>query len=1356
MPHITPLRIRSTSRENQNANLSSSFMSSNNSKIFGDANQGLDYIGLRINKDHASCNNHLYHPPLIQNTIPKPKTLYSPNVQPINKNLLLATTNASQNQPQGVNDMLNSMNYEFQRFIDNDLKSYLNDMKNQMFEQQFGFERQICQLFDKLQQDLHSRQPAIHIQQAEPDYNEVQLDKYALAHDLKIVEDDLIKLTNQIEDSLNQHSQNVQLNFDSQQNAIEKLSETIGQSNDQQADVNQHIQNQLQILQDRINSLEERLIQHDGQFDKVNIQIDSTNDDLENKIRKVKNELNQGIVSLSQEKTKELKDHERRSQLEHDDINNRINEINKLLSTGINAEKIQELEKLMNSQNNLQVINDIEQRLGDLEDNVQNQNQKVKQDLKNLQEKFQNDFKQDQLRQDLYAQQLREDCDHRIEQIAQAIEQLNKETREQFDDVKEHQRQMQIFIDQDQRRQDNDIKQLQAYQAQQEKISQQVQFLQEEQDKINQKQQEHTEHIMVKKNKPQKAMATMDEHRNLNSAQNQKQAEEQKIINDMLNSTLDQQQNEINSLNDQLRVLKNQILDQVQQQNEFENSIKQQLQEESDSQTHDNQLLEQKMNEDFNELVKIYEETHAKVQDGLLKQSDKLALLDKDLNDLRNRTLNKPKKDPNQKINPNDLEALREELSGELEDLKQRVEQQNQLTEKLNERENIQDQMIKKLQLDIQNQDQRIMNEIHQRDDNTQESLEQLENKLENIENKNLQLIQDIQNQILSIDDNTQQQFNQINDQINSYIADNDDNVRQINDYLQTNDNNVNSLQEQINQLQVKEEEQDHRLDDLESKFDIINQNQEALDQNMNKFHENICSDFNQMEDKVVAALQKDTVNFIHQTQMAPLEIRVKNLEKDRNMTTSQVMQQQIVAKKPPQISIEEEKEQMHWKLLNEMKNRRQWYLRKTAQDYIIEEIMLEKRCTQEKAEKIYLQRLEQKGVIRSNNPSPNGSKTRQQQQVDQVEGEGSGQFLGIKSINENIIHAVQSSPNRQGNISRASHSLSRNYYEDEEEEKLSPSPNRLDIMRKPLNPNNNSSLDIEADYDAANNVTPNKAKKNPYIVIKSPIHEQKSQSIQITPINKNKQQLTQQQNPNQLNLRQNLRETKQVNDDFENLSDVIEESNIDVDELDGNLNNLRSNLNILNDTQRNSNADSYLSGPLVRFRNRDSNLNDTQQITTIAQISPRQQQTNSTYRNPHHVNSLKSTKSNPNLFPQSEIKQSKLMDFTKDYNRNARKQGNQAFIQEIEEDWNSGGGQVNQNQLSPKSPAQNQMDRVMSSNIISPIQRNPDALFYQSINESALINQEDREFEGSNYYDYDEQVRQSLTKNGRQSPKFN
>jgi hypothetical protein len=46
-------------------------------------------------------------------------------------------------------------------------------------------------------------------------------------------------------------------------------------------------------------------------------------------------------------------------------------------------------------------------------------------------------------------------------------------------------------------------------------------------------------------------------------------------------------------------------------------------------------------------------------------------------------------------------------------------------------------------------------------------------------------------------------------------------------------------------------------------------------------------------------------------------------------------------------------------RLLSEMRRMKNFYLRKTPQDHIIEEIMLEHRCTQEKAEEIYLKRLE-------------------------------------------------------------------------------------------------------------------------------------------------------------------------------------------------------------------------------------------------------------------------------------------------------------------------------------------------------------------------------------------------------------
>ena len=92
---------------------------------------------------------------------------------------------------------------------------------------------------------------------------------------------------------------------------------------------------------------------------------------------------------------------------------------------------------------------------------------------------------------------------------------------------------------------------------------------------------------------------------------------------------------------------------------------------------------------------------------------------------------------------------------------------------------------------------------------------------------------------------------------------------------------------------------------------------------------------------------------------------------------------------------------------------------------------MLNKRCTQERAEQIYLSTLEKNKLLKSENGSPVGSRTR----VSGVNGEEHPQFLGMKSIYENIIHAA--SPSRAG--SRAgSKSQSRIYSKDTyEEEKL-------------------------------------------------------------------------------------------------------------------------------------------------------------------------------------------------------------------------------------------------------------------------------------------------------------------------------
>jgi hypothetical protein len=61
----------------------------------------------------------------------------------------------------------------------------------------------------------------------------------------------------------------------------------------------------------------------------------------------------------------------------------------------------------------------------------------------------------------------------------------------------------------------------------------------------------------------------------------------------------------------------------------------------------------------------------------------------------------------------------------------------------------------------------------------------------------------------------------------------------------------------------------------------------------------------------------------------------------------------------------------MHQRLLSEMKKRRLFYLRKTPQDLIIEELMLKHRCTQERAEQIYLKKLEDNKLIRTEAASP-------------------------------------------------------------------------------------------------------------------------------------------------------------------------------------------------------------------------------------------------------------------------------------------------------------------------------------------------------------------------------------------------
>ncbi len=53
------------------------------------------------------------------------------------------------------------------------------------------------------------------------------------------------------------------------------------------------------------------------------------------------------------------------------------------------------------------------------------------------------------------------------------------------------------------------------------------------------------------------------------------------------------------------------------------------------------------------------------------------------------------------------------------------------------------------------------------------------------------------------------------------------------------------------------------------------------------------------------------------------------------------------------------------------MRRKRDWYLRKTPQDHIIEEIMLQQRCTQQKAEEIYIKQLQKNKKLRNDSDSP-------------------------------------------------------------------------------------------------------------------------------------------------------------------------------------------------------------------------------------------------------------------------------------------------------------------------------------------------------------------------------------------------
>ncbi len=177
----------------------------------------------------------------------------------------------------------------------------------------------------------------------------------------------------------------------------------------------------------------------------------------------------------------------------------------------------------------------------------------------------------------------------------------------------------------------------------------------------------------------------------------------------------------------------------------------------------------------------------------------------------------------------------------------------------------------------------------------------------------------------------------------------------------------------------------------------------------------------------------------------------------------------------------------MHQKLLSEMKRRRLFYLRKTPQDLIIEELMLEHRCTQEKAEQIYLQRLADNKLLReeSNSPARSNYKTNNEGKVANTE--DGGQFLAIKSIYDNIIHAT--SPNRSRAASRAA-------------SRQSPAGElRVEhsqrAMRRPVSPYNQQVAEVDHEEAEKSFGSPGRSNRAPYIIVKSPEEHSKKKQKQ-------------------------------------------------------------------------------------------------------------------------------------------------------------------------------------------------------------------------------------------------------------------
>lgn len=95
-----------------------------------------------------------------------------------------------------MNEILRNINYEFQRFIDVELKRAIQEMKNDLYEQEMGFEREILASLEKAHRDLEDKMENFRPKQQD----KLDSDKYALKNELAEVANTMMSAQKHLED----------------------------------------------------------------------------------------------------------------------------------------------------------------------------------------------------------------------------------------------------------------------------------------------------------------------------------------------------------------------------------------------------------------------------------------------------------------------------------------------------------------------------------------------------------------------------------------------------------------------------------------------------------------------------------------------------------------------------------------------------------------------------------------------------------------------------------------------------------------------------------------------------------------------------------------------------------------------------------------------------------------------------------------------------------------------------------------------------------------------------------------------------------------------------------------------------